>query len=116
MLGNRCSTRARWSVWVYGLPRGINGARELSEWCEWEPGLQWLLAVLLKQGSVSLGAVGGGWNPRARELQSRQPAAGGRADRVAAAHVAQVERAPEGEIGRRQEAARRGGSRAGRSG
>ncbi|HXM44881.1 MAG TPA: hypothetical protein VN924_26830 [Bryobacteraceae bacterium] len=34
----------------------------------------------------------------------------------AAAHVAQVERAPEGEIGQRQEAARRGGSRAGRSG
>ena len=32
------------SIWVYGLTRGINSARELSEWCEWEPGLQWLSA------------------------------------------------------------------------
>jgi hypothetical protein len=28
------------SIWVYGLNRGINSARELAQWCEWEPGLQ----------------------------------------------------------------------------
>lgn len=33
------------SIWVYGLSRGINSARELSEWCKWEPGLQWLCAM-----------------------------------------------------------------------
>jgi transposase len=33
------------SIWVYGLSRGISSARELSEWCEWEPGLQWLCAM-----------------------------------------------------------------------
>jgi transposase len=33
------------SMWVYGISRGINSARELSEWCEWEPGLQWLCAM-----------------------------------------------------------------------
>lgn len=37
------------SIWVYGLSRGINSARELSEWCNWEPGLQWLCAM----GSVN---------------------------------------------------------------
>jgi transposase len=37
------------SIWVYGLSRGINSARELSEWCRWEPGLQWLCAM----GSVN---------------------------------------------------------------
>jgi transposase len=30
------------SLWVYGLSRGISSARELAEWCEWEPGMQWL--------------------------------------------------------------------------
>ena len=33
------------SVWVYGLSRGISSARELSEWCDWEPGLQWLCGL-----------------------------------------------------------------------
>ena len=33
------------SIWVYGLSRGISSARELSEWCDWEPGLQWLCAM-----------------------------------------------------------------------
>ena len=33
------------SVWVYGLSRGIGSARELSEWCDWEPGLQWLCGL-----------------------------------------------------------------------
>jgi transposase len=33
------------SVWIYGLGRGINSARELSECCDWEPGLQWLCAL-----------------------------------------------------------------------
>ena len=33
------------SVWIYGLSRGMNSARELSECCEWEPGLQWLCAM-----------------------------------------------------------------------
>ena len=33
------------SVWIYGLSRGINSARELSECCDWEPGLQWLCAL-----------------------------------------------------------------------
>ncbi len=33
------------SLWVYGLTRGVNSARELAEWCEWEPGLQWLCAL-----------------------------------------------------------------------
>jgi len=33
------------SIWVYGLSRGVNSARELAQWCEWEPGLQWLCAM-----------------------------------------------------------------------
>jgi transposase len=33
------------SIWVYGISRGISSARELSEWCDWEPGLQWLCAM-----------------------------------------------------------------------
>ena len=33
------------SIWVYGLSRGISSARELSECCDWEPGLQWLCAL-----------------------------------------------------------------------
>ena len=33
------------SVWVYGLSRGISSARELSEWCDGEPGLQWLCGL-----------------------------------------------------------------------
>jgi len=33
------------SLWVYGLSRGISSAREVSEWCDWEPGLQWLCAM-----------------------------------------------------------------------
>jgi transposase len=33
------------SVWVYGLSRGISSAGELSEWCDWEPGLQWLCGL-----------------------------------------------------------------------
>jgi transposase len=33
------------SLWVYGLSRGISSARELSEWCDWEPGLQWLCGL-----------------------------------------------------------------------
>jgi transposase len=33
------------SIWVYGLSRGISSARELSEWCDWEPGLQWLCGL-----------------------------------------------------------------------
>lgn len=33
------------SIWVYGLSRGVNSARELAEWCQWEPGLQWLCAM-----------------------------------------------------------------------
>lgn len=33
------------SLWVYGLSRGISSARELSQWCEWEPGLRWLCAL-----------------------------------------------------------------------
>jgi transposase len=37
------------SLWVYGISRGISSARELSEWCDWEPGLQWLCAM----GSVN---------------------------------------------------------------
>ena len=37
------------SIWVYGISRGISSARELSEWCDWEPGLQWLCAM----GSVN---------------------------------------------------------------
>jgi transposase len=37
------------SIWVYGISRGISSARELSEYCEWEPGLQWLCAM----GSVN---------------------------------------------------------------
>jgi transposase len=37
------------SVWLYGTSRGINSARELSERCDWEPGLQWLCAM----GSVN---------------------------------------------------------------
>ena len=37
------------SIWVYGISRGISSARELSESCEWEPGLQWLCAM----GSVN---------------------------------------------------------------
>ena len=36
-------------VWTYGLSRGINSARQLSELCEWEPGLQWMCAM----GSVN---------------------------------------------------------------
>jgi len=32
------------SLWVYGLSRGVNSARELAEWCEWEPAMQWLSA------------------------------------------------------------------------
>jgi transposase len=37
------------SIWVYGLSRGIHSARQLSEHCEWEPGLQWMCAM----GSVN---------------------------------------------------------------
>jgi len=33
------------SVWVYGLSRGVGSARELSQWCDWEPGLQWLCGL-----------------------------------------------------------------------
>lgn len=33
------------SIWLYGLSRGISSARELSAWCDWEPGLQWLSAM-----------------------------------------------------------------------
>lgn len=33
------------SIWVYGLSRGISSARELSQCCDWEPGLQWLCAL-----------------------------------------------------------------------
>jgi transposase len=33
------------SIWIYGLSRGISSARELSEWCDWEPGLQWLCGL-----------------------------------------------------------------------
>src|SRR5882757_4213981 len=36
-------------IWLYGTSRGINSARELSERCDWEPGLQWLCAM----GSVN---------------------------------------------------------------
>ena len=45
----RFDPRLMISIWVYGLSRGINSARELSEWCNWEPGLQWLCAM----GSVN---------------------------------------------------------------
>ncbi len=45
----RFDPRLMISIWVYGLSRGINSARELSEWCKWEPGLQWLCAM----GSVN---------------------------------------------------------------
>lgn len=45
----RFDPRLMISVWVYGLSRGINSARQLSEYCEWEPGLQWLCAM----GSVN---------------------------------------------------------------
>lgn len=41
----RFDPRLMISIWVYGLSRGINSARELSEWCRWEPGLQWLCAM-----------------------------------------------------------------------
>src|SRR5690348_3372509 len=41
----RFDPRLMISVWVYGLSRGVNSARELSEWCRWEPGLQWLCAM-----------------------------------------------------------------------
>jgi len=41
----RFDPRLMISVWVYGLSRGVNSARELSEWCKWEPGLQWLCAM-----------------------------------------------------------------------
>jgi transposase len=33
------------SICIYGLSRGITSARELSQWCEWEPGLRWLCAL-----------------------------------------------------------------------
>ena len=33
------------SLWIYGLSRGISSARELSECCDWEPGLQWLCGL-----------------------------------------------------------------------
>jgi hypothetical protein len=93
------------SVWVYGLSRGIGSARELSERCEWEPGLQWssavvavnyhslstfreaqgealkellvnLLAVLSAQGLVSLERVTVEGDPHPCQLPRRQSAAG----------------------------------------
>jgi transposase len=126
------------SIWVYGLTRGINSARELSEWCEWEPGLQWLsafdtvnyhslstfrvahgealkklfvdlLAVLLKQGLVSLEQLAvDGTRVRANCSQDSLRQGSGLTEYLeqAAAHVAQAEQAPEGEISRRLEAAR----------
>jgi len=41
----RFDPRLMISIWVYGLSRGVNSARELAAWCEWEPGLQWLCAM-----------------------------------------------------------------------
>jgi transposase len=41
----RFDPRLMISIWVYGMSRGINSARELAEWCQWEPGLQWLCAM-----------------------------------------------------------------------
>lgn len=126
------------SVWVYGLSRGISSARELSQWCEWEPGLQWLcamdavnyhslstfrtahgdalkqlfinvLAVLLEQGLVTLEQVTvDGTRIRANCSEDGMRQGKGLVEYLerASTHVETVEQAPEGEISRRQQAAR----------
>jgi transposase len=126
------------SIWVYGLSRGISSARELSEWCEWEPGLQWLcametvnyhslstfrvahgealkklfvnlLAVLSAQGLVGMERVTVD-GTRIRSSCSEDSTRKGKGLQEylekAAAQVEAVEQEPEGEISRRQQAAR----------
>jgi transposase len=126
------------SIWVYGLSRGISSARELSEWCEWEPGLQWLcametvnyhslstfrvahgealkklfvnlLAVLCAQGLVGMERVAvDGTRIRSSCSEDSMRKGKGLEEYLekAAAQVEAVEQEPEGEISRRQQAAR----------